>query len=130
MLNGLDISLDALSRKQLIALAVEVIARLAAPAPAPAAPSNPITRLLTVAEVASALRCTIGHAYELVKQGELAAVRHGKSIVVRASAVEDFISRHEKPDAFRHSPKHRDYIDSSDKKENPICPKPNRASRA
>jgi excisionase family DNA binding protein len=95
MSDGAHINLDALSREQLIALAVDVFARLAAPAPAPAAPSNPLTRLLTVPEVASLLRCTSGHVYELIRSGELASVRHGKSLVVRESAVEDFISRHE-----------------------------------
>jgi excisionase family DNA binding protein len=78
------INLDALSRAQLIALAVDVFARLAAPAPAPSAQSNPITRLLTVPEVADLLRCTTGHVYELIRAGELPAVRHGKSIIVRS----------------------------------------------
>jgi excisionase family DNA binding protein len=98
-LDGAQISLDALTREQLIALAVDVFARLTAPAPAPAAPSNPITRLLTVSESATRLRCGRAHVYEPIRAGELATVRHGTSIIVRESAVEDFINRHETPGA-------------------------------
>ena len=48
--------------------------------------------LLTVAEVASAMRISTMTVYRLIKSGELPAVRVGRSYRVRGSAVEQYLS--------------------------------------
>jgi excisionase family DNA binding protein len=50
------------------------------------------TSLLTVAEVASAMRVSTMTVYRLIKSGELPAVRVGRSYRVRGSAVEQYLS--------------------------------------
>jgi excisionase family DNA binding protein len=53
-------------------------------------------RLLTVGEVAVMLRYAESYVYELVRRGELRAVRHGKYIRIKPSAVQKFIASHER----------------------------------
>jgi excisionase family DNA binding protein len=48
--------------------------------------------LLTVAEVASAMRVSTMTVYRLIKSGELPAVRVGRSYRVRGSALEQFLA--------------------------------------
>ena len=48
--------------------------------------------LLTVAEVASAMRISTMTVYRLIKSGELPAVRVGRSYRVRGSAVEQYLA--------------------------------------
>jgi excisionase family DNA binding protein len=48
--------------------------------------------LLTVAEVASAMRISTMTVYRLIKSGELPAVRVGRSYRVRGSAVEQYLT--------------------------------------
>jgi excisionase family DNA binding protein len=50
------------------------------------------TSLLTVAEVASAMRVSTMTVYRLIKSGDLPAVRVGRSYRVRGSAVEQYLS--------------------------------------
>jgi excisionase family DNA binding protein len=50
------------------------------------------TSLLTVAEVASAMRVSTMTVYRLIKSGELPAVRVGRSYRVRGSAVEQYLA--------------------------------------
>src|SRR5947207_1190700 len=57
--------------------------------------------LLDVMAVAERLCYARSHVYTLVKSGEIAAVRHGKEIRVRASAVERFITQHEQTQVVR-----------------------------
>jgi excisionase family DNA binding protein len=89
--------IDGLTREQLLALVVDALARLMVPtASATPVQADPGPRLLKVPEVAAALRVTVGHVYELIRQGELAAVRFGKCIVVREATLLEFIDQHEK----------------------------------
>ncbi len=48
--------------------------------------------LLTVAEVASAMRVSTMTVYRLIKQGSLPAVRVGRSYRVRSSEVDRYLS--------------------------------------
>jgi excisionase family DNA binding protein len=48
--------------------------------------------LLTVAEVASAMRISTMTVYRLIKSGDLPAVRVGRSYRVRGSAVEQYLA--------------------------------------
>ncbi len=50
------------------------------------------TSLLTVAEVASAMRVSTMTVYRLIKSGELPAVRVGRSYRVRGSAIEQYLA--------------------------------------
>jgi excisionase family DNA binding protein len=50
------------------------------------------TSLLTVAEVASAMRVSTMTVYRLIKSGELPAVRVGRSYRVRGAALEAYLA--------------------------------------
>jgi excisionase family DNA binding protein len=50
--------------------------------------------LLTIPEVAKRLKVSDYRAYELARQGILKSVRLGKSVRVKPSAIDDYLSRH------------------------------------
>jgi len=50
------------------------------------------SQVLTAPEVARILRCSAGHVHELVKRGELPAMRHvGRKVLITRRAIEAFI---------------------------------------
>ena len=49
--------------------------------------------LLTIPEVAKRLKVSDYRAYELARQGRLKSVRLGKSVRVKASAIDEYLSR-------------------------------------
>jgi excisionase family DNA binding protein len=51
--------------------------------------------LMTVSEVAAVLKFSRGHVYELVRRGELAAVRCGRTVRIRQQDLEAWQSRHQ-----------------------------------
>ncbi|HEV3109890.1 MAG TPA: helix-turn-helix domain-containing protein [Candidatus Binataceae bacterium] len=51
--------------------------------------------LLTAQEAASRLHLAVSYVYELVRSQQLPAIRSGKYVRIRASAVERFITQHE-----------------------------------
>jgi excisionase family DNA binding protein len=53
-------------------------------------------RIYNVREAGELLRYKTSYIYELVKRGELAAIRHGKYITIRESAIREFIARNER----------------------------------
>src|SRR6267378_866656 len=55
----------------------------------------PTPTLMTVAEVASALRFSRGHVYELIRCGSLAAVRTGRALRVATEALLAWQARHD-----------------------------------
>ncbi len=55
----------------------------------------PSTDLMTVAEVARRLRFSRGHIYELVRSGDLAAVRDGRHVRIPAESLRDWERRHQ-----------------------------------
>jgi excisionase family DNA binding protein len=59
-------------------------------------PSNDMEEelLLTIPEVAKRLKVSDYKAYELARQGNLKCVRLGKSVRVKPSAIDDYLSRH------------------------------------
>ncbi|MBI3648786.1 MAG: helix-turn-helix domain-containing protein [Actinobacteria bacterium] len=57
-----------------------------------AEPYFPEGRLLTVAEVAAAMRVSNMTVYRLIKCGDLPAVRVGKNFRIRGSEVERYLS--------------------------------------
>jgi excisionase family DNA binding protein len=50
-------------------------------------------RFLTVSEVAEHMRVSTMTVYRLIKSGDLAAARVGRSYRVRAQALEDYLDR-------------------------------------
>ncbi len=54
--------------------------------------SEGLTRFMTVAEVATLLRVSTMTVYRLIKAGDLAAVRVGKSYRLREDDVDQFLS--------------------------------------
>ncbi len=56
------------------------------------AQSNARSRLLTVAEVASLMRVSTMTVYRLIKAGDLAAIRVGKSYRIKEDDVDGFIA--------------------------------------
>ncbi len=59
-------------------------------------PKEETERIYTAREAADLLRYKTSYIYEMVKRGELAAIRHGKYITIRDSAIRDFIARNER----------------------------------
>jgi len=57
---------------------------------------EPAERIYNVREAGEFLRYKSSYIYELVKRGDLAAIRHGKYITIREGAIRDFISRNER----------------------------------
>lgn len=57
---------------------------------------EPAERIYNVREAGELLRYKSSYIYELVKRGDLAAIRHGKYITIRESAIRDFIRRNER----------------------------------
>lgn len=83
------------ARAMLIVRAASVIATLSAiTITTPSAPAEG-PRLLKVREVAARLRCSRGHVYEMIKRGELPAIHSGRTRVVRADAIDDYLHQHE-----------------------------------
>lgn len=69
---------------------------LSAPRPAGNTGSEKgVPTLMTVSEVAAVLRFSPGHVYELIRRGELPAVRRGRSVRVRPEDLEAWQSRHQ-----------------------------------
>lgn len=62
------------------------------PATTPDHPSQ--SRLMTVYEVAAILRYSRGHIYELIRSGDLKAVKNGRSVRITADAVAAWQERH------------------------------------
>ena len=58
----------------------------------PLAQPNALPRLLTVAEVASLMRVSTMTVYRLIKAGDLAAIRVGKSYRIKEDDVDAFIA--------------------------------------
>jgi excisionase family DNA binding protein len=59
-------------------------------------PKEETERIYTAREAADLLRYKTSYIYEMVKRGEMAAIRHGKYITIRDSAIRDFIARNER----------------------------------
>src|SRR5262249_56341003 len=54
-------------------------------------------KLLTVSEVADALRFSRGHVYELIRSGDLHAVKNGRAVRVAPDALTAWQARHQRP---------------------------------
>lgn len=50
--------------------------------------------LLTIPEVAKRLKVSDYRAYELARQGSLKSIRLGKTVRVKLSAIDEYLSRH------------------------------------
>lgn len=91
--------------------------------PAPPVPSvvceDP---LLTVAEAARRLGYAKSRIYELVRQGDLIAMRDGKHIRIRAEVVGAFIAAHEGVDSSRHGA-YRDRHEAAGRKTDSQAPR-------
>jgi len=93
--------LPAEQRRRLVARLAAMILVLEsgedAPAPPPAAerPEQHDDRLLTVEEAAKHMGFAKSYVYEMIRRGDLQAVRRGKYVRVRQSAIDDWITRHE-----------------------------------
>src|SRR5712692_1356305 len=79
-------------------LKVSLWLRLLEPARAQTDPVlQPRRELMSVAEVAAALRFSRGHVYELIRSGELPALRHGRAVRVRREDLDSWEARHRTP---------------------------------
>ena len=58
----------------------------------PLAQTNARARLLTVAEVAGLMRVSTMTVYRLIKAGDLAAIRVGKSYRIKEDDIDDFLA--------------------------------------
>lgn len=66
-------------------------------APPIAAPTNTeVTPFMTVAEVARVLRFSRGHVYELIRSGDLLAVKNGRAVRVTPDALSAWQARHQR----------------------------------
>jgi excisionase family DNA binding protein len=92
-----NIDLDAIPREAIPAAIAYLAARLLSGSPQQQAPTEPhdADPLLTAAQAASRLHLAPSYVYELVRSQQLPAVRTGKYIRVKLSAVERFITQHE-----------------------------------
>ena len=102
VLEGLR-ALDLLSPEE-IALVLPELARVQAKLWISALASNqvplkvapePAPQLLTVKEAAAHLRFTPGHVYELVRSGQLRAIRHGRTIRITREALTEWQAAHQ-----------------------------------
>jgi excisionase family DNA binding protein len=59
--------------------------------------AHELPELMTVTEVAAALRVSRATIYRLVHSGDLAGVRVGKAVRITRRAVQDFMSRPHHP---------------------------------
>lgn len=93
--------LPAEQRRRLVARLAAMILVLEsgedAPAPPPAAerPEQHDDRLLTVEDAAKRMGFAKSYVYEIIRRGELRAVRRGKYVRVRESAIAEWIAQHE-----------------------------------
>lgn len=83
-------------REALIAILDEARKSLSNGSGGPNRSGEPAERIYNVREAGELLRYKSSYIYELVKRGELAAIRHGKYITIRESAIRDFIRRNER----------------------------------
>jgi excisionase family DNA binding protein len=82
---------------QLAALIILLQSSVAAAPVGSAAPPEPgAERLLTVPATAERLGFAKSYVYEIIRRGELRAVRRGKYVRVRQSAIEEWTRAHEK----------------------------------
>jgi|SRR5690349_4305220 len=56
----------------------------------------PDAKFLTVSEVADALRFSRGHVYELIRSGDLPAVKNGRAVRVTPDALTAWQARHQR----------------------------------
>lgn len=84
------------SREALIAILDEARKSLSHSAGSANGRGEPAERIYNVREAGELLRYKSSYIYELVKRGDLAAIRHGKYITIRESAIRDFIRRNER----------------------------------
>jgi excisionase family DNA binding protein len=90
-----NIDLDAIPRQQIPAAIAYLAARLLNPESASQSRIEESDPLLTAPEAAAGLHLAPSYVYELVRSRQLPAVRSGKYVRIRRSAVERFIAQHE-----------------------------------
>lgn len=95
--SGVDEKKDAIANPSETLIAILDAARKSLSSGSGRAGQNgePSERIYNVREGGELLRYKTSYIYELVKGGELAAIRHGKYITIRESAIRDFIRRNE-----------------------------------
>jgi excisionase family DNA binding protein len=85
--------LDGLTREELLAVIVDAIARLAPqPQSTPAPVIEPVTRLLTAAEVAERLRFKLAYVYEMARAGKIRSLQEGKYLRFTEAALSEYIA--------------------------------------
>jgi excisionase family DNA binding protein len=96
----LRVPVDALSPEEIPAVLGEVeelravLWRMMLAAPVTPPSDATAMALLTIPEVASALRFSRGHVYELVRRGDIPAVRQGRTVRVTAQALAEWKTTH------------------------------------
>ena len=60
--------------------------------------TDPISRLLTVAEVANVIRVSRMTVYRLIRRGQLKAIRVGRNYRVRSEDLNDYLEAQAVPD--------------------------------
>jgi excisionase family DNA binding protein len=80
---------------QLEELRARLWLKMLVPAPIPI-PESSESKLMTVAEVAHILRFSRGHVYELVRSGDLQAIKNGRAVRITDDALAAWQARHAK----------------------------------
>jgi excisionase family DNA binding protein len=81
---------------QLEELRARLWLKMLVPAPIPSRESSQ-SKLMTVAEVAHILRFSRGHVYELVRSGDLQAIKNGRAVRITDDALAGWHDRHGRP---------------------------------
>jgi excisionase family DNA binding protein len=114
----LDLDTDAIAQADIPAALAQIAAaqsslasRLLSNSTQPETKAGPSPeKLLTVPEVADQLGLVKGYVYELVRNGQIVAIRSGKYVRIRPAAIEQFLARCstglDTPLSKIHSPKH------------------------
>jgi excisionase family DNA binding protein len=88
-------SLDKISREQLPALILKLLARFFEPVSESATDSSVPDRLITVDTAAERLAFTPQYPYDLIRKGQFPAIREGKYLRIRESDLSAWIDKHQ-----------------------------------
>jgi excisionase family DNA binding protein len=104
-------ALGQVGANELPAIAIALAGRMAAlsqprPGPEPSRQQAEVDPLLTVAQAAALLGYRPSYLYEMLRHGDLPAIRDRKFVRVRQSAISEYIAHHERRGPLPLTPSH------------------------